>query len=730
MLNQIINWITPTVEHFRVAGYWIVFIAAMAETVLGVGLLIPGSTIVLLMGAYAARGYLDFGDLIWFAFIGAVLGDNVNYFLGRKYGARWVENGFWLIRKEHFAKARSFFNRHGAVSVLWGRLIPTVKEVVPFIAGLVGMHRGVFLFWNVLGAVCWSFEWVLAGYIFAQSLSLAKIWLSRLGFFLALLIGLFILLALARRAIVKQGRLMLELAQSVARSVGRSVAENPEVIKLVNRHKRLFSFLGHRLARDRFNGLPLTLLGGAFIYLLVLFGGIVEDLLTGDPIVAADMHISSLIAVFRTPELVHFFLWITMLGKSQIVMVFSLALVGMLYLLREKPLIPPFLLVLLGSTTFAWLGKVAFHRPRPALAVYTEHSYSFPSGHSMISVVFYGFVVYLMVSRTQVWKRKVNYIFAGVVVVLMIGSSRVYLGVHYLSDVWSGYLLGSLWLVIGITLSQYRKSLANTDPRGPLPHSRTGVLVLMLTAMAFYTGFTAINLPVVSLPGQMEALSGVVSTPSGVFPDERSRFTENIIGEKQQPMNVVLTAVDDRTLIHSLGLAGWRPTESLSPSSVLKSVSAIVRGKSYEAAPVTPSFRAVKVNDMSFRHRAAAGETGVTHVLRLWRTALKWEDGKIVYVGQVSRARSLAHESTHRINLEVDGERDFLMRSLLKAPIAVTHQSFDLVKPADGHNILGDLFVTDGRAVFVVLKDGQAGPDRDGTGQLPGETDTDSEGRR
>lgn len=69
-----------------VVGYWIALFAAFAETALVVGLLIPGSSFLLLMGVLAGQGVLDLGDLLAFAAVGAVLGDNINYFLGRKYG--------------------------------------------------------------------------------------------------------------------------------------------------------------------------------------------------------------------------------------------------------------------------------------------------------------------------------------------------------------------------------------------------------------------------------------------------------------------------------------------------------------------------------------------------------------------------------------------------------------------------------------------------------------------
>ncbi|PKH03298.1 hypothetical protein CXF72_07430 [Psychromonas sp. MB-3u-54] len=130
MMNDLINNILPSIEHFKVAGYWIAFFAALLETTLAVGLLLPGSLIILFLGALSARGYLDLGDLIWFSALGAIIGDNLNYYLGRKYGAKWLKEGFWLLKENHIIKAQNFMDAEGAKSVLLSRFIPGAKSLL------------------------------------------------------------------------------------------------------------------------------------------------------------------------------------------------------------------------------------------------------------------------------------------------------------------------------------------------------------------------------------------------------------------------------------------------------------------------------------------------------------------------------------------------------------------------------------------------------------------------
>jgi len=183
MLNKLL----PSIAQLGGWGYWIAFLAALLETTVGLGLILPGSTIILFLGALSARGDLDVGDLICVAVLGAIIGDNINFYLGRRYGAKWLKGGFRLLKAGHIEKAGHFMDAHGAKSIFLGRFVPSVKEIVPFIAGSVKMKPGTFMFWNVLGAVGWGCEWVLAGYIFAQSLNLAAVWLSRAGLFFAFL---------------------------------------------------------------------------------------------------------------------------------------------------------------------------------------------------------------------------------------------------------------------------------------------------------------------------------------------------------------------------------------------------------------------------------------------------------------------------------------------------------------------------------------------------------------
>lgn len=282
MIEQIFQSLLPSIEHFHVLAYWLAFVAALLETALVVGLLVPGSTLLLLLGALAAAGHLEFSGVLWFGIAGAVLGDNLNYWLGSRYGHRWTRDGMWFLRPEHFDQARRFFDAHGAKSVFLGRFIPSIKEVAPFVAGTVGMRQRIFFFWNVLGGIGWGLQWIGGGYLFGQSLKLAQAWMSRVGVALFALLLVWLLLWLLKHAVLRHGPQVLLLLASLSRSIAGAVRRNPYVVRFVRRHPGAVRFLADRTDRSHFCGLPLTLLVIAFGYVLALFAGIVEDLVSTD----------------------------------------------------------------------------------------------------------------------------------------------------------------------------------------------------------------------------------------------------------------------------------------------------------------------------------------------------------------------------------------------------------------------------------------------------------------
>lgn len=287
---------------------------------------------------------------------------------------------------------------------------------------------------------------------------------------------------------------------SVFLSIRQAALAHPEVQKVLKRHQRFFSFFRNRLDRTLFSGLPMTILSIIFLYVFFLFLGTIFDVIFAEKIVNADVRIVNLFAYFRTPRLTAIFVWITFLGKWQIIGGFITAVSIILWIWKKRDYIIYFWLALFVGEILAYFGKLATHRIRPDNPVYFEDSFSFPSGHSVVAIIFYGFLGYFLIRKLAGWKQKAGIFFVCIIVIFAIGLSRLYLGVHYLSDVFGGYLLGFLVLLATIMVYEWRrgkKISANNNFFVATPFVKIATIIVCIAAVLGYIGFTLQFWPII-----------------------------------------------------------------------------------------------------------------------------------------------------------------------------------------------------------------------------------------
>lgn len=169
-----------------------------------------------------------------------------------------------------------------------------------------------------------------------------------------------------------------------------------------------------------------------------------------------DEQMIKLIESIRTHLLNKFFIFISSFGAVETILFIAFALTILLLMKMKKINIVALWVALSGSVLSAYILKLAVHRPRPLDGIIKETSFSFPSAHAVLSLVFYGFMMYLFL-RTGKNRSVKLFVSASLsILIILIGFSRLYLGVHFLSDVIIGYFLGGLWFVIGIKLSKLK----------------------------------------------------------------------------------------------------------------------------------------------------------------------------------------------------------------------------------------------------------------------------------
>ena len=149
--------------------YGILFLIIFVETGLVVMPFLPGDSLLFAAGALAAStGAMDPVVLIILLFIAAVLGDTLNYHIGKYIGPRVFEIESRWINKQHLIKTSEFFESHGGKTIIFARFIPFARTFAPFVAGAGSMNYKFFLTFNVIGAICWVGSFITLGYLFGN----------------------------------------------------------------------------------------------------------------------------------------------------------------------------------------------------------------------------------------------------------------------------------------------------------------------------------------------------------------------------------------------------------------------------------------------------------------------------------------------------------------------------------------------------------------------------------
>jgi membrane protein DedA with SNARE-associated domain len=169
VLDRIIDALRPYLD--APWGYLVVGVATFLENSVGAGVIVPGETLVIIGGVYAGLGALWLPLVSFVAVLGAVLGDNVGFWIGRRFGRGFVErHGRKLfVTPERLVTAERYYQHHGGKTVFLGRFIPVVRSVGFIVAGIAGMEWRRFLAYDVAGAVIWGIGHSVLGYVLGAS---------------------------------------------------------------------------------------------------------------------------------------------------------------------------------------------------------------------------------------------------------------------------------------------------------------------------------------------------------------------------------------------------------------------------------------------------------------------------------------------------------------------------------------------------------------------------------
>lgn len=593
-MQDLINWATLRLEALGFGGYWVIALIVYLETIIVVGQCVPGGLILAFAGFLCYLQVFDFGDMLAAVFLAHFAGEITNYTLGRVKGrALFSEDSRWLKPALLEAAERRFVGG-GARIIFISQFTGVFRSLIPFTAGATRYSFLRFLPPIAVGALVWALTHLGVGFLCGASWRQAADYMEGLSLFV--LVALIVLLFsgwLIRRLAQHAGELGIWL-EATSRAIHRSTRYQA----IANRSPRVFRFLEGRLSLTRPWGIMASLGWLATVVLLVLFALLLRDVHAEDTWRFFDLSIVNLLSQLRRPVADKLFLFITNLGSAPVVLFVTLMAGAMCLRARQAKSA----VVIIGSVLLALvLSQVikavyARSRPEAALAMVRVPGYSFPSGHATVAVALFASLCYWLWNHPGRIRLRMGLAGFVLALVILIGFSRLYLGVHFPSDVLAGFLLGSACVVFLATIARNVAVLPDLQRRADLR-----ALAVILAQLAFtwyiYSHQPAGPRPRVYRPGTGRTVETTSSLVKKV-----PREARGLSGQLSVPVDAVMVGDKYRFRDHLIGV-GWEevPSGAFFTSQV--------------NAPLFPTFIEGVPAEMTLQRRTESERM----VVRLWR---------------------------------------------------------------------------------------------------------------
>lgn len=510
-----------------------------------------------------------------------------------------------------------------------------------------------------------------------------------------ILIGLFIYSLLRLLTVPKT------IVRSLVLSIWGGLATNDYVKKIGKSKSPIVVWFRRRLKTDSPYGLPLTITLLVASFFLINFISVMLNVLSKGSFTHVDIRVLNLIPSIRTPIQTSFFRAITTLANTETAILLIVTTSAILWRKHQKLLAGLVIFVATGEESITFVIKQLVHRMRPdqALRLIGENSYSFPSGHVSRATVLFGLLAYLIYKSYTSTRARLLTAASYVLAVSLVALSRVYLGVHYPSDVWGSILLGSalLALVIGTLEISSRYRLIG-DKRLELSNRTILVLPAVLTVFVVTTSSFIVHLqPVMTTPAYI-TVQRVDDSTINKLP----LYSETLTGSRMEPINFIYVGYEDQ-IVSIFESHAWYKADASTLSNTLKAVAVGFQGRQYITAPVTPSYLNSKPENLAFEQSTQTHSLRQRHHTRLWRTEYALADGRPIWVATASFDEGIefagaAKLPTHHIDPNIDAERAYITKSLGLETNLVT-----VVQPQLGKNASGDGFFTDGKAELIIF---------------------------
>ncbi|MFA6306480.1 MAG: bifunctional DedA family/phosphatase PAP2 family protein [Patescibacteria group bacterium] len=393
----LLNLPLPLLDHW---GYIIIFLAAIAEALPIFGTFIPGHTIIILGGLLAKLGVFRLEAVMAAAAVGVVVGDLLAYYIGRKFGYDFVirYGKYFFLNEEKYKNTKKLVAEHTGKALIIGRFSPFTRALAAFLAGIYKIKFPKFIFYSIVGGASWAVLSVLLGYLMGQGFEGAAKYFGRIVLAAIILI---ILIFFAYRTLNKRRQIF------------------------VRKHSLYLA------------------LNAMSIY---VFSKMVEDYFDKEATYHFDLWLTQNIASIHQPWLNKLMIFITNALSPEVLL--AIAMLAAVYFFMKKNWHKAALIFMssAGGLVLGAIFKQLIGRSRPAGGLVLETSFSFPSQHSLMAIIFFSLIMFLFYEKIKNKLLKYLFIFSNLFLIMLVGFSRVYLKVHYFSDVMVGFALGLFWL--------------------------------------------------------------------------------------------------------------------------------------------------------------------------------------------------------------------------------------------------------------------------------------------
>jgi membrane protein DedA with SNARE-associated domain/membrane-associated phospholipid phosphatase len=605
LLKGLLAWVSANPEWAHLT----VFLIALTESLAVVGMVVPGVIMMLGAGALVATGALGFWPVCLWAIAGAVAGDGLSYWAGRRFRDRLRRVWPFSRYPETLERGERFFERYGGKSVAFGRFVGPVRAIIPLVAGMMGMTPARFLIANVLSAIAWAPVYLLPGIVFGASLELAAEAAVRLVILaLSLVLGIWLLTWAVHR-------LFLFYSPRAGRWV-------EAMLRWAEVHPRMGEIARALADPDHPDARALAALAGTLLLATLLFALLAGMTLAEPPDLAVNRVVLDMALSLHSPAADHLMAAASRLADWAVILPLGLAVYGWLLARGQSRQanywIAAMAFGLLAAPVLKWLLQV----PRPDIGLVGLSPWAFPSSHTLRATVVFGFLAVSVAGSIAVPWRWIPYALAALLVAA-VGISRIYLGAHWLTDVLGSLTLGLAWVAaLGLA---YRR---HTAPG----RSGVGLAALAGSVLAVAFGVTSLashQSDLVLYQPVREAIPMAASQWRQSGWQQVSRQREDPRAVNEHPLSLQY-AGDPQALAAVLAGEGWRRAATLGPDNAMRLLSPSLPLKEL---PVVPH-----VHDGHHEDLALVRQDGADRrlVLRLWSTPFRIDGRVPLWVGNVT----------------------------------------------------------------------------------------------